>query len=630
MPEFNLPLYSLLLLVGAFLVSYILLPKIRSLANVSNFKSIPNARSSHSDHVPNIGGVAFYVTLMLSFYFIEQFDDFDILPTLLPGLTILFIIGLKDDLVMVAPSTKLFAQIGAACFLASHKSFEFINLKGFLWQFDINPIVGFFLVIVIVIVVINAINLIDGIDGLAGIIGLIIFSSFSIIFSSLNYYFMYCLNLIMIGSILAFLRYNFSKEKRIFMGDTGSMIMGFMIAVNTIRLFTLPKEIYQVFDFPLQNFPFIIFAIISVPMLDTFRVFTIRIWHKRSPFEADKNHIHHFMLKKLKGSHKKSSLAIGLLNLFIIGIYILAALYMNQSMIFVLTFILIFLTFIVFNSKPTFDDNNKKVRKKHRMFDFRKYDKALFLLLLIALNTSCGTNKKIVYFSNKDADSTTTSNDFQVYSPVLKIDDYLTINVMDIDLETVSIFNLHSFTPASQLSGYTNGTAAINGYLIDRNGMINMPVLGRIKIAGLHRDEAVELIETELKKYLKSPVVNLQILNYKITVLGEVNMPGTFRIPNERITILEAIGLAGDLKMTGKRKNVLVVREENGKRQEFIIDLTSEKLFTSPVYYLHQNDVIYVEPNRASMANSTFLKTNATIFVSLASLIVSTLILVTR
>ena len=630
MLEFNLPLYSPLLLLGAFIVSYILLPKIRSLAKVSNFNSVPNARSSHFEHVPNIGGVAFYVTLMLSFYFIEQFDRFDILPTLLPGLTIIFIIGLKDDLVMVAPSTKLIAQIAAACFLASHKAFEFINLKGFLWQFEISPIAGFLLVVVMVIVVINAINLIDGIDGLAGIVGVIAFISFSIIFNYLHYYFMYCLNLIMIGSIIAFLRYNFSKEKRIFMGDTGSMILGFMIAVNTIRLFTLPKEIYHVFDFPLQNLPFIIFAIISIPILDTLRVFTIRIINNRSPFEADKNHIHHFMLKKFNGSHIKSSLMIGIINLGILLLYIVLVPNLDQSSLFIITLIVITLTFVIFNTKPEFNVDSTAKRKKHRFLDFKKYDKVLFLIVFFALINSCGNTKKIVYFTNKDNDSSQVENNFQSNSPILKIDDYLTVNVMDIDLETVSIFNLHSFTPASQLSGYTNGTAAMNGYLIDRNGTINMPVLGRIKIAGLHRDEAVELIENELKKYLKSPVVNIQILNYKITVLGEVNLPGTFRIPNERITILEAIGLAGDLKLTGKRKNVLVIREDKGKKQEFVIDLTSEKLFSSPVYYLQQNDVIYVEPNKASITNSTFLKSNGTIFVSIASLIVSTLILVTR
>jgi polysaccharide export outer membrane protein len=251
----------------------------------------------------------------------------------------------------------------------------------------------------------------------------------------------------------------------------------------------------------------------------------------------------------------------------------------------------------------------------------------LFSIVLTLILGSCKTREKIVYFTKNEIDSTLNMNNLY-YTPKLKIDDLLSIIVTDNDKESVEPFN--SSVTATAQSGYLNGTNQLNGYLIDRSGMVNLPVIGKIKIAGLFRDEAVNLIENELKKYLNNPVVQLSILNFKVTVLGEVQSPGTFRIPNERITLLEAIGLAGDLKITGVRKNVLVIRESDGKKEEFRVDLTSKNLYNSPVYYLNQNDVVYIEPNKASISNSTFVRTNGSLIVSITSLIISTLILINR
>lgn len=249
------------------------------------------------------------------------------------------------------------------------------------------------------------------------------------------------------------------------------------------------------------------------------------------------------------------------------------------------------------------------------------------LIVFIFVLNSCKIREKIVYFNNESKDSTVSSSNAN-FSPKLKIDDFISINVSDADLETIALFNIQA--NVAQQSSYSNGNSASIGYLIDRNGEVNLPVIGRVKIVNLSRDEAILLIEEKLKFYLKNPVVQMQILNYKITVLGEVTSPGTFRIPNERITLLEAIGLAGDLKISGLRKNVLVVREENGIRKEYRVDLTSKNLFNSPVYYLHQNDVVYVEPNAATLANSTFFKSNGPLIISVTSLILSTLIILTR
>lgn len=142
--------------------------------------------------------------------------------------------------------------------------------------------------------------------------------------------------------------------------------------------------------------------------------------------------------------------------------------------------------------------------------------------------------------------------------------------------------------------------------------------------------QVVDTIQQLLTGYLKDPTVQIQIQNFKVTVLGDVKAPGTFKIPNERITVLEAIGLAGDLKMTGVRKNVLVIRDSSGIKQEFRIDLTKKDVFQSPVYYLKQNDVIYVQPNAAGRSEGTVWKTTGTIFISLTSLVVTTLALIVK
>jgi polysaccharide export outer membrane protein len=233
----------------------------------------------------------------------------------------------------------------------------------------------------------------------------------------------------------------------------------------------------------------------------------------------------------------------------------------------------------------------------------------------------------LVYFNGTNSDSIELSPNIN-FDVKLKVDDFLSIIISDLDEESATQFNI-KFS-INQITGYSNGSNVLSGYLVDSQGAINMPVLGRIKVAGLSKNELIKILEDKLKDYLKNPVVNITIQNYKVTVLGEVNMPGTYRIPNDRITILEAIGLAGDLKITGLRKNVIVIREVNGIQTKFTIDLTKSNFLNSPVYFLNQNDVVYIEPNVASMANSTFIKSNGTIFISISSLIISTLILLTR
>lgn len=224
----------------------------------------------------------------------------------------------------------------------------------------------------------------------------------------------------------------------------------------------------------------------------------------------------------------------------------------------------------------------------------------LFIIVLTTLFFSCGSRKEIVYFQNVDI--ARISKSINNYDAIIRPDDMLTISVSALDQDAARPFNLPAFR---FVSGNGQAKEELQNYLVDANGYIDFPVLGKLKLGDFNRMQSTELIKNLLKDYIKDPIVNIRIVNFKITVLGEVSKPGSYTIPNERITILEALGLAGDMTIKGKRENVLVIRETSGKRVTTRVDMTTQELFTSPVYYLIQNDVIYVEPNNSQIKSST-------------------------
>lgn len=249
------------------------------------------------------------------------------------------------------------------------------------------------------------------------------------------------------------------------------------------------------------------------------------------------------------------------------------------------------------------------------------FKKLLFSLLLVLILTSCTSKKNLIYFQNIDSYKLNSNK----YESVLQPDDLLTIVVRGETPESVVPFNMPN------VSYNTSGENSIEvqrlyTYLIDNEGNINFPSLGKVKVGGLTRSEAENLMVTKLSLYVTKPNVDLRILNYKISVQGEVNKPGTFPITSERITLLEAISLAGDLTVYGKRSNVLVLRENNGERSVQRVDLTKADFMNSPFYYLHQNDVVYVEPNKTKI-NSAVVGPNIGIVLSAVSLLVTILAL---
>ena len=244
--------------------------------------------------------------------------------------------------------------------------------------------------------------------------------------------------------------------------------------------------------------------------------------------------------------------------------------------------------------------------------------KIFYFLFFILLLFSCATRKDIVYFQGNEQVNT---NNY--YTVRFKKDDFISIYISGIDESSYKLFNSpQSVTNLNK--GYTNGIPPINGYLIDVNGNIDFPVIGTIKLEGLSRFEATELLKNKLKDYLQNPVISIQIQNYRVTVLGEVRNPGTFTIPNEKISIIESLGLAGDLTINAVRNNIKVIREENNVKKEYKIDITKKDFIESPVFYLNQNDIVYIEPNRAKI-NSSMVSSAAGVFISIATLLVTTI-----
>ncbi len=245
-------------------------------------------------------------------------------------------------------------------------------------------------------------------------------------------------------------------------------------------------------------------------------------------------------------------------------------------------------------------------------------NKIYFYILIIITSNSCGLKKEVVYFKNSE----TIDLELKDNSPILRKDDFISILVLGGDENTLKLVN----PPQSQggMRGYATGTPTNNGYLIDEKGEINFPLIGKIKLEGLSRNQAINLIEEKLVSLINNPIVNLQIQNFRVTILGEIKTPGTFTIPNEKVNILELIGIAGDLTIYGVRKNILVLRDENGRKKEYRLDLTKSDFINSPVYNLQQNDIIYIEPNQSKI-NSSRVSSTAGIFVSVATLIITTI-----
>lgn len=227
----------------------------------------------------------------------------------------------------------------------------------------------------------------------------------------------------------------------------------------------------------------------------------------------------------------------------------------------------------------------------------------IFIPLLLVLLNSCVHHRELLNLN--EGSGFPNLPESTLYTALLiQPDDLLSISIQSSDPIASAPYNLGF---ASGPTGNTSvaNTGAFNSFLVDPDGNIFLPELGRLKVAGLSTFDTRDTITARLKKFLREPIVNIRLQNFKFTVLGEVGRPGTFSILNERINIFEALGTAGDVGVYGNRMNILVIREENGKRSFGRLDLHQRDIFSSPYFYLRQNDLIYVEPSKHKTASVT-------------------------
>lgn len=225
---------------------------------------------------------------------------------------------------------------------------------------------------------------------------------------------------------------------------------------------------------------------------------------------------------------------------------------------------------------------------------FRTVYPLIVVFLITVLTESCITRKDISYFQDI-TDSLSVQKITQGFEAVIQSGDILSIHVSSLSKEASSFFNVIGEKTDEQVA---------NTYLVDAYGLIELPLIGPVKVSGLTTQYAKDSLKIKLNNYLVDPTVNIRIRNFKVTVLGEVSQPGVYTIPNEKITLMEALGLAGDMTIFARRVNVLVIREGQGSRQFVKLDLTSKEFFESEYYYLHSNDIVYVEPGKGKFASA--------------------------
>lgn len=234
--------------------------------------------------------------------------------------------------------------------------------------------------------------------------------------------------------------------------------------------------------------------------------------------------------------------------------------------------------------------------------------------LLFALS-SCTSYKKIPYFQDLDRSKVTNETIDNYSSLTIQPLDQLSLSVQSLNPEASSVFNNNL-----QNAG-TSTTNANYGYTVDKNGEVKLPLVGTMKVAGLTNSEFAQQLQQRLLTFLKEPTVTVNILNFKVAVLGDVMKPNIYTSPSERLTITEALSLAGDLNVTAKRDDITLVRERNGKREYIPIDLTSKKLFQSPYFYMKNNDLLFVQPSKLKLANVDTGYRNASLIISALSLL---------
>ena len=358
----NLWFTAVFVFLLSFSVAYFALPSVIYVVKQKNLMDSPNERSSHKEKTPTLGGISFFVSIVFTLMVFRPFDIDQVGINILSGVGVLFFVGLKDDLVGVKPSTKIIGQIIATLMLFFSTDLKITTLDGFLNITDIPYWTSVFISCAIVMAIVNSYNLIDGINGSASMVGMVIFSAFAYVFYDAEMYYYFLLSILCIG----FLRYNLSNRKRVFMGDTGSMIVGFILAVLAIKFFALDTTSLESAVINPANKVWVLLSIIFIPFFDTTRVFTTRIIRHGKPFKADRSHIHHVIIDYLKLSHAKASILLASINLSVFIVILCLNTYLSSLWLGVLlTSIFIILSALLFYVNRSYHSLKSKQKVRH-------------------------------------------------------------------------------------------------------------------------------------------------------------------------------------------------------------------------------------------------------------------------
>ncbi len=349
------------IILFAFIVSLVItavsIPSIIKVAELKQLFDEPNERNVHNKSIPTLGGMAIFSGFMVSALFFSDFAEIPELKYVLAATVILFFVGIKDDILVIAPLTKLIGQILAVSIIAVFSDLQFTDLHGFFGIHHISQYWGIPLTIFVYLVIVNGFNLIDGIDGLSAGIGVTAAGILGIWFFLVKEYHYAIISAALVGALLGFLRFNvFSVKNKIFMGDTGSLILGLGISVLIVKFNEM--NIHHNFDYAKYAAPAISIAILTVPLYDTLRVMFIRFFQRKPLFKPDKQHIHHVFIQ-MGLSHKQAVLILTVINL----LFSAAAMYLHNLMGIRRLIMLLLLAAMIIFYIPVVITNIKKRKK---------------------------------------------------------------------------------------------------------------------------------------------------------------------------------------------------------------------------------------------------------------------------
>ncbi len=356
------------LFLGVFFLTLFILPRIRENSLKLGFFDTPDHRSSHSNIVPTFGGIAFYIALLITLFLVQRYDINNVGLTLLVSISIVFFTGLKDDLQNLSPKMKFLGQIIGVSVLMIQSDFRIVSFHGFLGLYELPTFISIALSMFFILSLINAYNLIDGIDGMASIVGIVIASSYGFIFYKLNMLLYLAISMAMMSMLFAFLRFNFSPRKKIFMGDTGSLVIGLILGLLTLKLLSLGANSFQILAIDRSEIPLLLLGILFIPTFDIARVMIIRFSRKKPVFSPDRNHIHHILIDAGL-SHRRASIFCGLGNIVIVLImfYSIREFGVIPS-IFVLLFFTSAFLLMLFGMNKSYASKRTKVHLRNALF----------------------------------------------------------------------------------------------------------------------------------------------------------------------------------------------------------------------------------------------------------------------